>query len=98
VSSDASGLTEVAGVWVAGNVTDLVASVPIAQAAGVQAAAAINADLVNADTDAAVARRRAAASEDVFSPAYEAEICARVLGQSRHGLDSLLHSQDPARP
>jgi len=99
VPSDASGLAEVAGVWVAGNVTDLMASVPVAQAAGMQAAAAINADLVNADTDAAVARRRrAAVFGDVFSPAGEAEVCARVLRESRHGLDSLLRSEDPARP
>lgn len=98
VPSDASGLTEVAGVWVAGNVTDLMATVPVAQAAGQQAAAAINMDLVNADTDAAVARRRAAASGGVFGPVGEAEVCARVLGESRHGLDSLLRSEDPARP
>ncbi|MFE9645035.1 NAD(P)/FAD-dependent oxidoreductase [Streptomyces sp. NPDC006365] len=98
VPSDPSGLTEVAGVWVAGNVTDLMAPVPVAQAAGLQAAAAINADLVNADTDAAVARRRAAASGGVFGPAGEAEVCARVLDERRHGLDSLLHSEEPARP
>ncbi|POX51198.1 NAD(P)/FAD-dependent oxidoreductase [Streptomyces sp. Ru72] len=98
VASDASGLTEVPGVWVAGNVTDLMAPVPVAQAAGVRAATAINADLVDADTDAAVARRRAAASGGVFSPPGEAEVCARVLGEHRHGLGSLLRSEDAARP
>ncbi|MFK4182460.1 NAD(P)/FAD-dependent oxidoreductase [Streptomyces sparsogenes] len=91
VASDAGGLTEVAGVWVAGNVTDLMAGVPVAQAAGVQAAMAINADLVEADTDAAVARRRAVlsggAAGDVFGPAVEAEVSARVLSDRRHGLD-----------
>ncbi|MGW0316186.1 NAD(P)/FAD-dependent oxidoreductase [Streptomyces flavidovirens] len=90
VASDAGGLTEVAGVWVAGNVTDLMGGVAAAQAAGVQAAAAINADLVNADTDAAVARRKSAASGGPFSPAGEAEVSARVLGERRHGLASHL--------
>ncbi|MFI1331534.1 NAD(P)/FAD-dependent oxidoreductase [Streptomyces sp. NPDC020845] len=111
VPSDASGLTEVAGVWAAGNVTDLLANVPVAQAAGFQAAAAINADLVAEDTDAAVARRRSAAASEaaseagseavsggVFGPAGEAGVCARVLGERRHGLDPLPRSQGPARP
>jgi thioredoxin reductase len=98
VPSDASGLTEVAGVWVAGNVTDLMGGIAAAQAAGTQAAAAINADLVNADADAAVARRRSASSGGIFSPASEAEVCARVLGERRHGLDSLPRSKGPAQP
>ncbi|WP_329162028.1 hypothetical protein OHB49_20590 [Streptomyces sp. NBC_01717] len=98
MASDASGLTEVAGVWVAGNVTDLMGGLAAAQAAGVQAAAAINADLVDAGTDAAVARRRSAASGGVFGVAGEAEVCARVLGERRHGLDSLLRSEGPAQP
>ncbi|MFJ4427576.1 NAD(P)/FAD-dependent oxidoreductase [Streptomyces bobili] len=98
VASDSGGLTEVAGVWVAGNVTDLMGGVAAAQAAGVQAAAAINADLVDADAEAAVALRRAASSGGVFSPANEAEVCARVLGERRHGLDSLLRSEAPAQP
>jgi thioredoxin reductase len=96
VPSDGSGLTEAPGVWVAGNVTDLMAPVPAAQAAGVQAAAAINADLVVEDTDAAVARRRSAASADVFGAACEAEVSARVLGERRHGLDSLPQSEGTA--
>ncbi|MBT2530334.1 NAD(P)/FAD-dependent oxidoreductase [Streptomyces sp. ISL-99] len=92
VASDAGGLTEVAGVWVAGNVTDLMGGVAAAQAAGVQAAAAINADLVNADTDAAVARRKSAASGGPFSAAGEADVSTRVLGERRHGLASHLRS------
>ncbi|WP_461028654.1 NAD(P)/FAD-dependent oxidoreductase, partial [Streptomyces sparsus] len=56
VQADASGYTGVEGVWAAGKVTDLEAGVPVAMAAGVQAAAAVNADLVTADTAAAVAR------------------------------------------
>jgi thioredoxin reductase len=55
IAADASGLTAVAGVWVAGNVTDLAAQVVTAAAAGASAAAAINADLVAEDTRRAVA-------------------------------------------
>ena len=62
VESDDSGLTAVPGVWVAGNVTDLMAGVPAAAAAGVRAAAAMNADLVAADADAAVAAYRKSAA------------------------------------
>ncbi|MDF3288081.1 NAD(P)/FAD-dependent oxidoreductase [Streptomyces silvisoli] len=99
VESDATGRTAAAGVWVAGNVTDLMAGVPAAAGAGVQAAVAINADLVTADTDDAVARRRAVPRgelTDAFSPASEAAVCERVLGERRHGLDALLRSADRA--
>ncbi|WP_392839375.1 NAD(P)/FAD-dependent oxidoreductase [Streptomyces sp. LN500] len=95
VESDSSGFTGVAGVWVAGNVTDLLGGVPAAAASGVQAAAAINADLVAADTDAAVARRKEDRFVDVFSPDAEAAGCERTLGNRRHGLDMLLR---PGRP
>nr|WSX53572.1 NAD(P)/FAD-dependent oxidoreductase [Streptomyces sp. NBC_00974] len=101
VASDGNGLTEAAGVWVAGNVTDLTAGLAAAQAAGVRAAAAINADLVDADADAAVAARAgsaASAVEGVFDPAGEAEVCARILGERRHGLESLLRSESPEGP
>lgn len=74
-------------MYVAGNVTDLMGGLPAVQASGVAAAAAINADLVNADADEAVARRR---STQVVSPATEALVCERVLGDRRHGLDSML--------
>ncbi|MEV0278889.1 NAD(P)/FAD-dependent oxidoreductase [Streptomyces sp. NPDC050610] len=93
VPSDPNGATDVPGVWAAGNVTDLMAGIPVAQAGGVTAAAAINADLVNADADEAVARRRAGVADDVadvFSAANEAAVCERILGDRRHGVDSLL--------
>ncbi|MET9463960.1 NAD(P)/FAD-dependent oxidoreductase [Streptomyces sp. NPDC006544] len=96
VASDGSGLTEAAGVWVAGNVTDLTAGLAAAQAAGVRAAAAINADLVDADAEAAVAARAASAAstaQGVFDPASEAEVCTRILGERRHGLESLLRPE-----
>ena len=48
-----AGTTEVPGVWVAGNATDLTAQVGASAAAGALAGAHLNADLVTADTDAA---------------------------------------------
>jgi thioredoxin reductase len=59
IPSDATGRTEVPGVWVAGNVTDLAAQVGAAAAGGAAAAAQINADLVAEDTRQAVALVRA---------------------------------------
>lgn len=50
---DANGLTEVPGVWAAGNVTDLAAQVGGSAAAGAWAAIRINADLVEEDTQRA---------------------------------------------
>ena len=49
VVSDPTGRTNVPGVWVAGNVTDLAAQVVVAAATGAAAAAQINADLVADD-------------------------------------------------
>ncbi|MBO4163193.1 NAD(P)/FAD-dependent oxidoreductase [Micromonospora antibiotica] len=62
VAADASGATRVPGVWVAGNVTDPQATVIAAAAAGLKAAAALNADLIAEDTDRAVATHRATAA------------------------------------
>lgn len=50
-----AGATSVRGVWVAGNATDPAAQVGASAAAGALAGARINADLVTADTDAALA-------------------------------------------
>ena len=55
VPADPGGATVVPGVWVAGNVTDLGAQLIGAAAAGLKAGAMINADLVAADTQAALA-------------------------------------------
>lgn len=49
------GQTAVPGVWAAGNTSDLSAMVTVAMGAGVQAGAAVNADLVAEDTERAVA-------------------------------------------
>lgn len=68
VPADAFGRTAVPGIWVAGNVTDLAAQVGAAAAAGAMAGAQINADLVMAETQAAVELHRAGAAIDL-SPA-----------------------------
>ncbi|WP_222269968.1 NAD(P)/FAD-dependent oxidoreductase [Modestobacter marinus] len=61
VSAGPAGATAVPGVWVAGNVTDLMAQVITAAAAGLQAGGAINADLLFEDVRRAVAARQASA-------------------------------------
>lgn len=58
IPAEPTGRTDVPGVWVAGNVTDLAAQVGAAAAAGATAAAQINADLVAEETRQAVAAHR----------------------------------------
>lgn len=53
-ASGMAGTTEIPGVWVAGNATDLTAQVGAAAAAGALAGSHINAVLAVADTDAAL--------------------------------------------
>ncbi|MFH9979411.1 NAD(P)/FAD-dependent oxidoreductase [Streptomyces sp. NPDC017179] len=53
-ASGMAGSTEVPGVWVAGNATDLAAQVGASAAAGALAGADINSMLATADTDAAL--------------------------------------------
>ncbi|RKS77608.1 thioredoxin reductase (NADPH) [Motilibacter peucedani] len=60
VPADPTGATGVPGVWVAGNVTNLMAQVIASAAQGLTAGAAINADLVAEDVRSAVAARQAA--------------------------------------
>ncbi|WP_084435939.1 NAD(P)/FAD-dependent oxidoreductase [Aldersonia kunmingensis] len=57
IPADPMGRTESPGVWAAGNISDIMAQVGTAAAAGTFAAAALNADLVMADTRRAVAAR-----------------------------------------
>ena len=59
VAADAAGKTEIPGVWVAGNVTDLRAQVVVAAAGGATVAAAVNADLIAEETRHAVVAYRA---------------------------------------
>jgi len=79
VPADPTGRTDVPGVWVAGNVTDLTAQVGAAAAAAAMAGAQINADLVMEETQAAVAAYR-----EAFSAGSEARLCAAVAGDRRH--------------
>ncbi|PDP87425.1 thioredoxin reductase [Glycomyces fuscus] len=81
VPTDATGLTDVPGVWAAGNVTDLSAQVGASAASGAAAGARVNADLVDEETRRAVAARR-----DAFSAESEARVSALVTGGRRHGL------------
>ena len=61
VACGTAGQTEVPGVWVAGNATDLFAQVGASAAAGALAGAHMNAHLVTADADLDAARRGATA-------------------------------------
>lgn len=54
-ASATAGTTDIPGVWVAGNATDLTAQVGASAAAGALAGSHINALLTSADTDAALA-------------------------------------------
>ncbi|HWS32093.1 MAG TPA: bifunctional NAD(P)/FAD-dependent oxidoreductase/class I SAM-dependent methyltransferase [Actinoplanes sp.] len=58
IPADEMGATAVPGVWVAGNVTNLAATVVVAMAAGQTAGAAINMDLIAEETREAVAGYR----------------------------------------
>ncbi|MDG4862346.1 NAD(P)/FAD-dependent oxidoreductase [Streptomyces sp. T-3] len=84
IPADAVGRTDVPGVWVAGNVTDLSAQVGSAAAAGATAAAQINADLIAEETRQAVAAHRAGTGP--FSAENEAQVCEMAMGDRRHGL------------
>jgi thioredoxin reductase len=69
ISADAAGATAVPGVWVAGNVADVRAHVIAAAAAGMNAAAAINTDLIAEETRGAVdAYRHSAQAGSLPSP------------------------------
>lgn len=59
IPSDAGGRTDVPGVWVAGNATDLMAQVGAAASGGATAAGQINADLIEEETRQAVAAHAA---------------------------------------
>jgi len=80
VPADPAGRTDVPGVWVAGNVTDLMAQVGPSAAAGAGAGAQINGDLVAEETRLAVAAYR-----DPFSARSEARVAELVLGDRQHG-------------
>ncbi|MFB8114440.1 NAD(P)/FAD-dependent oxidoreductase [Streptomyces sp. NPDC056465] len=81
IAADPAGATDVPGVWVAGNVANLMEQVVGAAAAGLKAASMINMDLVTDDTRRAVDARRTPFSADA-----ERRVTERVLGDRRHGL------------
>jgi thioredoxin reductase len=64
IATEQAGRTEVPGVWVAGNIGDMMAQVGAAAAAGAMAGAAINADLVEEETRRAIEAYR---SEEALS-------------------------------
>lgn len=70
VPADAFGATGVPGVWVAGNVADPRAQVISSAAAGLNTAAAINADLIAADIRDAVAVQRTAQAQEFWDGLY----------------------------
>lgn len=84
IAADPAGATDVPGVWVAGNVANLMEQVVGAAAAGLKAASMINMDLVTEDTRRAVDARRAP-----FSAEAERKVTERVLGDRRHGLQEI---------
>jgi thioredoxin reductase/SAM-dependent methyltransferase len=77
IPADPTGATAVPGVWVAGNAVDLMAHVMTAAAGGLTAGAAINADLIEEDTRAAVAAYRHGMQALCEEPAWEERYRAR---------------------
>ncbi|HZO26106.1 MAG TPA: thioredoxin reductase, partial [Chloroflexota bacterium] len=65
IAADATGLTEVPGLWVAGNVTNVAAQVITVAAGGTIAAAAVNADLIAEETREAVDMYRASGTREL---------------------------------
>ncbi len=88
VPSETRGATSNPGVWLVGNVTDLMAQVITSAADGLGAGAAIIADLTAEDTAVAVAgyRARPQATDESFSAGMEADTNERVLAGRQHGI------------
>jgi thioredoxin reductase len=79
VVTDALGATSVPRVWAAGNVSEPMAQLIDAAAAGARAGRAITAYLMGDDVERAM-------REESFSPRSEADVCEQVVGAHRHGL------------
>lgn len=61
VATDETGKTEIPGLWAAGNTRDPMAQVVMAAADGLRVGAMVNAELIEEETEAAVAALRAGA-------------------------------------
>ncbi|HSR84347.1 MAG TPA: NAD(P)/FAD-dependent oxidoreductase [Streptosporangiaceae bacterium] len=90
IPADPMGCTDVAGVWVAGNVTDLMAQVGGAAAEGALAAAHINADLVLEETNRAVAAYQRV--NEGRAPAHLADGSTSRAGGGQHVVAHGRHS------
>ncbi len=88
IPAELIGATSIPGVYVAGNVTNLMAQVITSAADGLGVGAQINADLIAEETALAVdaLRSRRQGKGDLFSAGMEADMSERVLGSRRHGL------------
>ncbi|ATL25808.1 NAD(P)/FAD-dependent oxidoreductase [Streptomyces formicae] len=79
---DETGRTSVPGVWAVGNAASAMEQVVNAASMGYRAGVMINAELVMADIDASVERRRAGE----FTAEAEAAVARTVSGERAHGL------------
>ncbi|WSA86583.1 NAD(P)/FAD-dependent oxidoreductase [Micromonospora sp. NBC_01796] len=98
IAAGPTGLTEVPGVWVAGNVTDLSAQVVMAAAGGVAAAAAINADLIAEETEQAVTAYREARTAGAghgHHDSTETILFTREFWDERYGSAERIWSGNP---
>jgi thioredoxin reductase/SAM-dependent methyltransferase len=77
IPSEPTGATAVPGVWVAGNVSDAMAQVISAAAAGLRVGAMVNADLIEEETQAAVSAHRVELVDLFEQPAWEDRYAAR---------------------
>jgi len=84
IPADPTGATAVPGVWVAGNVANVYAHVIVAAAAGLNAAAAINADLIAEETRHAVQAHRHTVSTMFEQAAWEERYRAHPQVWSGH--------------
>lgn len=100
VPADATGATVVPGVWIAGNVADFRAQVISSAAAGLNAAAAINADLIAEDTREAVEAYRHRVRELMDQASWEARYSEKPSiwsGKPNPQLVSEIEGMSPGR-
>lgn len=96
VAVDPTGLTGVPGVWAAGNITNPRAQVITAAAAGLDAGAALNADLIAEEVQLAVARRRVV-GEAAWEARYREKSAGIWSGKPNDVLVSEVSDMSPGR-